>query len=67
MYRLQNLQRINRIFIDTHYSLQYNKSKYIAYKGSDLMTKKNNSNIVGIVHGNLNFADERSGGIKAGY
>ena len=40
MYRLQNLQRINRIFIDTHYSLQYNKSKYIAYKGSDLMTKK---------------------------
>ena len=31
------------------------------------MTKKNNSNIVGIVHGNLNFADERSGGIKAGY
>ena len=28
------------------------------------MTKKINSNIVGIVHGNLNFADERSGGIK---
>ena len=30
----------NWIFIDTYNTLQYNKSKYIAYKGSSLMTKK---------------------------
>ena len=30
----------SRIFIDTYNTLQYNKSKYIAYKGSSLMTKK---------------------------
>ena len=32
--------RFNWIFIDTYNTLQYNKSKYIAYKGSYLMTKK---------------------------
>lgn len=31
------------------------------------MTKKNNRNILGIVHGNFRFADDHSGGIKARY
>ena len=34
------LTKFNWIFIDPYNTLQYNKSKYIAYKGGSLMTKK---------------------------
>ena len=34
------LTKFNWTFIDPYNTLQYNKSKYIAYKGGSLMTKK---------------------------